>query len=62
MQQKIDMYECMNRKSDEFWEFGRKNHRKWSFGSEDMGSRSFQGLNDLLGGSGGNSGILGVFG
>jgi hypothetical protein len=37
------MYECKNRKSDEFREFGHKNHRKHSFESKDMGSRSFLG-------------------
>jgi hypothetical protein len=41
MQQIIVMYECMNRKSDEFIEFGHKNCRKWSLELKDMGSGSF---------------------
>jgi hypothetical protein len=42
------MYECKNRKSDEFWEFGHKNHGKWSSGSKDIGSGNFQGQNSLF--------------
>jgi hypothetical protein len=42
------MYECKNRKSDEFWEFGRKNHAKQSSGSKDMCFESFQGQNGLF--------------
>jgi hypothetical protein len=34
------MYECMNRKSDDF---GRKNHAEQSTGSKDMGFRRLQG-------------------
>jgi hypothetical protein len=37
MQQIIIMYECMNRKSEEFYEFGLKNNAGWSSGSKDMG-------------------------
>jgi hypothetical protein len=46
------MYECMNRNCDEFWEFGRKNHEKRSLESWDMGSESFRGQTDFLGGPG----------
>jgi hypothetical protein len=43
------MYECENRKSDEFWEFGHKNHATQT---TDMGSRSFRGKIVFSGGSG----------
>jgi hypothetical protein len=39
------MYECVNRKSDEFREFGSKNHEKLSSGSKDIGFGSVQGQN-----------------
>jgi hypothetical protein len=35
------MYECMNRKGDEFLEPGHKNCGKWSLESKDMFFRSF---------------------
>jgi hypothetical protein len=37
------MYECNNRKRDEFGEFGSKNHGEQSFGSQDMSFGSLQG-------------------
>jgi hypothetical protein len=50
IQQTIVMYECMNRKCDEFLEFGRKNHAKQSSRSKVWALEAYRGKMVFLGG------------